>query len=145
MDRWIDVELRPMVLGAIDGEGYVRGEDWAAGETPNPPAGDLARVTHIPKLQASATLAAILDKAVAGKALSESEIVRSRADQFRQIRENSDAETGTEPDLLAAGISRTNSLTNLEPAYFTAAFTFTEFSSAITRILITDKLAADIL
>ena len=40
MDRWIDVELRPMVLGAIDGEGYVRGEDWAAGETPNPPAGD---------------------------------------------------------------------------------------------------------
>jgi len=93
MDRWIDVELRPMVLGAIDGEGYVRGEDWAAGETPNPPAGDLARVMHIPKLQATATLAAILDKAVAGKALSESEIVRlfkARGDEITHIAQAAD-------------------------------------------------------
>jgi FO synthase len=93
MDRWIDVKLRPMVLGAIDGEGYVRGEDWAAGETPNPPAGDLARVTHIPKLKASATLEKILNKAVAGNALSEGEIVRlfqARGDEITHISQAAD-------------------------------------------------------
>ena len=50
-------------------------------------------MTHIPKLQASATLAAILDKAVAGKALSESEIVRlfkARGDEITHIAQAAD-------------------------------------------------------
>ena len=93
LDQWVDVALQPMVLDTVDGEGFVRGEDWAAGESPMPPAADLARVTQIPKLQPSATLSDILQRAVAGETLAEQDIVRlfmARGDEVTHVCQAAD-------------------------------------------------------
>ena len=88
LDRWVDPGLQPLVLGTVDGEGFVRGESWAAGETPEPPEADLARVTQIPKRPASNELSRILGKASEGLALTEAEIVRlfqARGDEVTHV------------------------------------------------------------
>ena len=93
LDQWVDAALQPMVLDTVDGEGFVRGEDWAAGESPMPPATDLARVTQIPKLQPTATLANILKRAVAGETLPEQDIVRlfmARGDEVTHVCQAAD-------------------------------------------------------
>jgi FO synthase len=93
LDRWVDSSLQPMILGAIDGEGFVRGETWAAGETPEPPAVDLGRVTQIPKRPAGSELSKILQKASDGLTLTEAEIVRlfqARGDEVTHVCQAAD-------------------------------------------------------
>jgi FO synthase len=88
LDRWVDPGIKPLVLQAIDGQGFARAESWSAGETPNPPEGDLARVTSLPKSPASTDLKAILEKASAGDTLAEEEIVRlfkARGDDYTHV------------------------------------------------------------
>ena len=76
LPQWVDPSVEPLVLQAIDGSGFARTENWAAGAVEAPPEIDLARVTAIAKQGPSADLADILGKAKAGEGLSEDDIVR---------------------------------------------------------------------
>lgn len=76
LPRWVDHAVEPLVLQAIDGAGFARTENWAAGAVEDPPEIDLARVTAIAKQGPSADLADILGKARSGSGLSEDDIVR---------------------------------------------------------------------
>jgi FO synthase len=76
LPRWVDPAVEPLVLQAIDGSGFPRTENWAAGAVVDPPEIDLARVTAIAKRGPSADLADILGKAKSGEGLSEDDIVR---------------------------------------------------------------------
>ncbi|MBT5700595.1 MAG: 5-amino-6-(D-ribitylamino)uracil--L-tyrosine 4-hydroxyphenyl transferase CofH, partial [Gammaproteobacteria bacterium] len=76
LPRWVDHVVEPLVLLAIDGAGFARTENWAAGAVEDPPEIDLARVTAIAKQGPSADLADILSKAKSGRGLSEEDIVR---------------------------------------------------------------------
>ncbi len=88
LDKWVDPNLKPFVLQAIDGQGFARAETWSAGDVKPPPKNDLARVTSIPRGGPLPDLALILDKAVAGKRLDEDEIVRlfkAHGDEFTHV------------------------------------------------------------
>jgi|TARA_B100002003_G_C14156365_1_gene556824 FO synthase len=88
LDQWVDPQLKPFVLRAIDGQGFARAEDWVAGHTVQPPEGELARVTGLPKSRPSQELADILGKASQGETLEEAEIVRlfrARGDEFTHV------------------------------------------------------------
>ncbi|MFP6802880.1 MAG: 5-amino-6-(D-ribitylamino)uracil--L-tyrosine 4-hydroxyphenyl transferase CofH [Pseudomonadales bacterium] len=76
LPQWVDPSVEPLVLQAIDGSGFARTENWAAGAVGAPPEIDLARVTAIAKQGPSADLADILGKAKSGEGLSEDDIVR---------------------------------------------------------------------
>jgi FO synthase len=76
LPQWVDPSVEPLVLRAIDGSGFARTENWAAGAVEAPPEIDLARVTAIAKQGPSADLADILGKAKSGGGLSEDDIVR---------------------------------------------------------------------
>jgi FO synthase len=76
LPQWVDPSVEPLVLQAIDGSGFARTENWAAGAVDAPPEIDLARVTAIAKQGPSADLANILAKAKSGEGLSEDDIVR---------------------------------------------------------------------
>jgi len=91
--KWVDGGLVAPVLDAVDGQGFARDETWAAGETPHPPAIELARVTQIPKIGAAPDLKLVLAKASAGEKLGEAEIIRllqARGDDFTHVCEAAD-------------------------------------------------------
>jgi len=93
LDRWIDSELQPLVRSELDGEGFVRREDWSAGAILKPPQTELNRVGQVPMRAPSADLAQILDRASAGQRLTESEIVRlfkARGDELSHIYQAAD-------------------------------------------------------
>ena len=93
LDRWVDDGLVAQVLGAVDGQGFARDENWAAGETPQPPKVELARVTQIPRIGPGSDLKLILAKASAGEKLQETEIVRllqARGDDFTHVCQAAD-------------------------------------------------------
>ena len=93
LDRWVDDGLVAQVLGAVDGQGFARDENWAAGETPQPPKVELARVTQIPRIGPGSDLKLILAKASAGEKLQEPEIVRllqARGDDFTHVCQAAD-------------------------------------------------------
>jgi len=93
LDRWIDSELQPLVRSELDGEGFVRREDWSAGAVVKAPQTELNRVGQVPMRAPSADLAQILDRASAGQRLAESEIVRlfkARGDELSHIYQAAD-------------------------------------------------------
>jgi FO synthase len=93
LDRWIDSELQPLVRSELDGEGFVRREDWSAGAIVKAPQTELNRVGQVPMRAPSADLAQILDRASAGQRLAESEIVRlfkARGDELSHIYQAAD-------------------------------------------------------
>ena len=93
LDRWIDSELQPLVRSELDGEGFVRREDWSAGAIVKAPQTELNRVGQVPMRAPSADLAQILDRASACQRLAESEIVRlfkARGDELSHIYQAAD-------------------------------------------------------
>jgi FO synthase len=93
LDRWIDSELQPLVRSELDGEGFVRREDWSAGAVVKAPQTELNRVGQVPMRAPSDDLAQILDRASAGQRLAESEIVRlfkARGDELSHIYQAAD-------------------------------------------------------
>jgi len=93
LDHWVDPQLQPLLRQGIDGEGFARVEDWAAGAIVDAPAGDLARVSSLTKMPASADLQRIIHKAVAGDELEQTEIVRlfqARGDDFTYVCQAAD-------------------------------------------------------
>ncbi|ANK82843.1 MAG: 7,8-didemethyl-8-hydroxy-5-deazariboflavin synthase [Rhizobiales bacterium NRL2] len=67
-ERWLDKRFVKPVLDRIDGQGLVRADSWSPGDHDAVPA--------LPAVRASDRLTPILDRAMAGKAPSEAEIVR---------------------------------------------------------------------
>ncbi len=91
--KWVDPQIEPLVLQAVDGSGFARAEKWAVGAVEEVPKTDLARVSAIPKKGASPDLAAILAKAGKGERLDEADIVRlfkARGDDFTHVCEAAD-------------------------------------------------------
>lgn len=87
-ERWLDPEVQPFVRQAIDGQGFARMDNWSAGAVLEPPEGDFARVTAIPKSGPNNDVAQILNKVKQGEVLSESDIVRlfkARGDDFTHV------------------------------------------------------------
>ena len=86
-EDWVDKGLRAAVLDRIDGEGLPRTDGWCPGDKGEPPADVLAQVGARPK-RVSANLQAVLERAEAGEALDEAEIVRlirARGDDFTAV------------------------------------------------------------
>ena len=91
---WVDARLRAAVLARIDGDGLPRDDDWSAGGTAPPPADVVARVHAAPARPApSPALARVLDRAMAGEDLAETEIVRlarARGDELTAVARAAD-------------------------------------------------------
>ena len=91
--EWTDPAITPLVLRAIDGEGFARTEDWSAGEVKSPPEIDLVRVTAIMRSRPSPDLAGILERAAGGERLEEADIVRlfrARGDDYTVVCQAAD-------------------------------------------------------
>ncbi len=91
--EWTDPAMTPLVLRAIDGEGFARTEDWSAGEVKPPPEIDLVRVTAIMRSRPSPDLAGILERAAGGERLAEEDIVRlfrARGDDYTVVCQAAD-------------------------------------------------------
>jgi len=87
-NRWTDSNLSGAVLSMVDGQGLARDEQWSAGAVIDPPKTDINLVNGIPMASASADLQRILNRAVTGQELSESDIVslfQSRGSEFTHI------------------------------------------------------------
>lgn len=88
-DRWQDAGLDPLVRQAMDAEGYARDDEWCPGSTVTP------RVRPpVAGLAADAELGRLLDRAAAGEALDETEIMRlfaARDGEVEQVCAAADA------------------------------------------------------
>ena len=123
--RWQDEELVPNVLAGIDADGYAREAWWPGAEVPVPKI-DLATITR-PRVGRDAIvpdLAAILDKAKAGEAVSEGEIVRlfqSRGDEFAAVcAAADDLRQRVNGDVVSYVVNRNINYTNI--CYFRCQF-----------------------
>jgi FO synthase len=98
-ERWLDAALRTPVLRSIDAEGLARPDDWIAGSGIEPPTGVAAHPDPLPasgareikarspspalreregpaQREGEGRFAVILDRATAGEALNETDVVR---------------------------------------------------------------------
>ncbi|MGE0258578.1 MAG: 5-amino-6-(D-ribitylamino)uracil--L-tyrosine 4-hydroxyphenyl transferase CofH [Alphaproteobacteria bacterium] len=87
--RWLDAKLRTPVLRLIDGHGFARPDGWIAGAGAEPPSsGPRASGPQRAGRPRSNHLFDILDRAVAGETLTETDIVRlfeARGDDFDAV------------------------------------------------------------
>ncbi len=93
LDRWTDSGVAPFVRQMIDGQGFARMDEWAAGAVAPPRESEVARVTNLPQSPVSEDLGLILARAEAGEELAESEIVRlfkARGDDFTHVCQTAD-------------------------------------------------------
>lgn len=76
LQRWQSQEMQRTVIGAIDAEGYARGDGWAPGIDMSPPRRRAASAPEGLRATAhDASLSRLLDRAIAGDRLGEHEIV----------------------------------------------------------------------
>src|SRR6185295_2247590 len=90
---WIDAALRPRVLAMSNASGLRRDNDWKPGLVMDMPKDDVA-ILATPAVRPSASLAPIVDRAVRGEDLSESDIVRlfeARGPDFAAVTQAADA------------------------------------------------------
>ena len=124
LDRWIDKEIQPLVHSELDGEGFVRRENWSAGAVLEPPAGEINRVSNIPSRAAPSDLSSILDRATRGERVSESDIVRlvkARGDELTHIYQAADrARRELVGDVVTYCVNRNINYTNV--CYFKCQF-----------------------
>ncbi|MEN3976002.1 5-amino-6-(D-ribitylamino)uracil--L-tyrosine 4-hydroxyphenyl transferase CofH [Emcibacter sp. SYSU 3D8] len=92
-ERWLDPAMRTSVIQAIDSEGYPRTEEWSPGEDTPPPEADLKLLAaHMPA-RVDPWLKSILDRAVKGERLDETEVSRlflARGDEFTAVCRTAD-------------------------------------------------------
>src|SRR5229473_3871819 len=72
-DTWVDPSLRTALLHRIDADGWPRTDEWSPGML-TPPPGHAAPPTRLPAV--AGEIIAILEKALAGRTLAETEIGR---------------------------------------------------------------------
>ncbi len=124
--RWQDGPLVPHVLRAIDGDGYAREDWWPGAEVPIPDA--YAARAALPRRSwgnsVAPDLVAILDKAAAGEALAEAEVVRlfgARGDEFDAVCVAADeVRRRVNGDVVSYAVNRNINYTNI--CYFRCQF-----------------------
>jgi FO synthase len=83
-EKWVAPPLREPLLHLVDGDGWSRGNGWSPGT-----AAALPAAAAVPPRPATlGPITRIIDKAVAGRALAENEIVqlfRARGEQFQAV------------------------------------------------------------
>jgi FO synthase len=111
---WVDPALRTALLHRIDADGWPRTDDWSPGASVALPL-DAARIAA-PAI-ARSELAPIIDCAAAGRALSESDLVRlfqARGDEFSAVCASSDAlRRDTSGDVVSYVVTRNINYTNI--------------------------------
>jgi FO synthase len=117
---WLDPALRTPTLRRIDGQGLARTDRWTPGAGVEPPSP--AKRAHIPAL--TAAVRPILDRAMAGEALDEHEIVtlfEARGDAFDAVCEAADRlRRAVNGDTVSYVVTRNINYTNI--CYFRCQF-----------------------
>jgi FO synthase len=115
-ERWLAPSIRTAVLRASDAENFARADDWMPGALLAPPP--------MPALRASNSLAPILDRAISGFALSESDVVAlfgARDGDFAAVCAAADAlRAETNGDRVSYIVTRNINYTNI--CYFRCKF-----------------------
>jgi len=140
LEHWVDPALRSAVLRAIEAQGLARPDEWVAGSGSEPP---FVRAPHPSPLPAAAgrgndspsprlrgegrgegQLASILDRAVAGEALGEAEIVQlfaARGAAFEAVCQAADdLRRRVNGDVVSYVVTRNINYTNV--CYFRCQF-----------------------
>jgi len=120
---WIDPALRPRVLAISNASGLRRDNDWRPGLVMDMPKADVAALAT-PSVRPSASLAPIVDRAVRGEDLSESDIVRlfeARGPDFAAVTQAADAlRKDVVGDTISYAVVRNINYTNI--CYFRCGF-----------------------
>ena len=124
LDRWAHPDLHVRMLEMIDAEGFPRIDEWCPGDVDTaPPLDVMNAIVNTPR-QVSADIAALLDKASAGEALEEAEIIRlfqSRGDDFTAVVQRADTlRASTSGNSVSFVVNRNINYTNI--CYFKCQF-----------------------
>ncbi|MBL6708809.1 MAG: 5-amino-6-(D-ribitylamino)uracil--L-tyrosine 4-hydroxyphenyl transferase CofH [Pseudomonadales bacterium] len=124
LDRWAHPDLHVRMLEMIDAEGFPRIDEWCPGDIDiAPPSEVMNAIVNTPR-HVSADIAALLDKASAGEALDEAEIIRlfqSRGDDFTAVVQRADAlRAQTNGNSVSFVVNRNINYTNI--CYFKCQF-----------------------
>ena len=124
LDRWAHPDLHVRMLEMIDAEGFPRIDEWCPGDVDiAPPSEVMNAIVNTPR-HVSADIAALLDKASAGEALEEAEIIRlfqSRGDDFTAVVQRADAlRAQTNGNSVSFVVNRNINYTNI--CYFKCQF-----------------------
>ncbi|WP_018184324.1 5-amino-6-(D-ribitylamino)uracil--L-tyrosine 4-hydroxyphenyl transferase CofH [Kaistia granuli] len=128
--RWVDPALRTGLYNLVDGDGWPRSDSWCPGRADPLPQNDVALLrakapssTKAPSAS-KAEVRAILDKAMAAKALSEAEIVRlfrARGEEFTAVCAAADElRRKVNGDIVSYVVTRNINYTNV--CYFKCQF-----------------------
>ncbi|MBV9377513.1 MAG: bifunctional FO biosynthesis protein CofGH, partial [Alphaproteobacteria bacterium] len=139
--RWLDPALRPVVLRAIDAQGFARTDDWVPGADTAPPTlthpalrtgSPLSRIAGEgadPRIAVrgeagEGTIASILDRARAGRTLAEADIVQlfgARGREFDAVcRAADELRQRVNGDVVSYVVTRNINYTNV--CYFRCQF-----------------------
>ncbi len=124
LDRWAHSDLHVRMLEMIDAEGFPRIDEWCPGDVDiAPPSEVMNAIVNTPH-HVSADIATLLDKASAGGALDEAEIIRlfqSRGDDFTAVVQRADAlRAQTNGNSVSFVVNRNINYTNI--CYFKCQF-----------------------
>ncbi len=123
LETWVAPELHQRLLDLQDAEGLPRTDDWSPGEQIDPPERDLHAI-RTPPASVSPDVQAILDKAVEGEDLAETEAVRlfqARGDDFAAVTRAADAlRASVNGDTVSFVVNRNINYTNI--CYFKCQF-----------------------
>ena len=124
LDRWAHSDLHVRMLEMIDAEGFPRIDEWCPGDVDiSPPNEVMSAIVNTPR-HVSADIAALLDKASAGEALQEAEIIRlfqSRGDDFSAVVQRADTlRAKTNGNSVSFVVNRNINYTNI--CYFKCQF-----------------------
>ena len=124
LDRWAHPDLHVRMLEMIDAEGFPRIDDWCPGDVEIAPPSDVMNAIVNTPRHVSADVSGILDKASAGVALTEAEIVRlfqSRGDDFSAVVQRADTlRAKTSGNSVSFVVNRNINYTNI--CYFKCQF-----------------------
>ena len=124
LDRWAHPDLHVRMLEMIDAEGFPRIDDWCPGDVEIAPPSDVMNAIVNTPRHVSADVSGILDKASAGEALTEAEIVRlfqGRGDDFSAVVQRADTlRAKTSGNSVSFVVNRNINYTNI--CYFKCQF-----------------------
>jgi len=116
-ERWVDQGLRLRLAHCMDADGFARTDAWTPGAALAIPREDVARLKSATAAAAGSALARLIDKAQAGTALTEAEIVQlfgARGEEFAAVCAAADAvRAGVKGDEVSYVVNRNINYTNL--------------------------------
>ncbi|MEJ8823790.1 5-amino-6-(D-ribitylamino)uracil--L-tyrosine 4-hydroxyphenyl transferase CofH [Variovorax humicola] len=117
LDRWVDPTFRTPLLHRLDSDGFPRTDSWSPGAQEPPPQADLQRIGGKPAPKAGSEVERILERARAGRTLSEAEIVRLfrvRGEEFTAVCAAADAlRREMNGDVVSFAVNRNINYTNI--------------------------------